>query len=417
MAKIWLINHYTNPPNEPGDARHHSCARELMRRGHEVRIVACNFDHLQHKHLTMSNGRTWEHTTIDGVPFTWITACAYKTNYQIARIWNMWEFAFRTWKAEWAKGLEAPDLILGANPDPFAALAAERLATRYRVPFVLEICDPWPYSITEVGGHSLYNPFVLVLDKIMRFLYKRAARIVMLSRDSGELLARYGAYPEKLVWIPHGVDLGMDPEPRPAPDDGIFTVTYLGAHNRWNSLDVILDTAKLVQNAGTKDVLIRFVGDGVSKPGLIERAKAEKILNVRFDDPVSKRQVPEVKHTSDAFIINNRKDGASKNWMSFNKIYDYLAGGRPIVFGSYTDNDPVRESGAGISVEADNPRELAQAIQFLKAQPREKLIEYGARGRKHVEEHYSTVVLMDRFEALTRECLGKGEMRPFGSNN
>ena len=404
---IWLIYHYTNPPHEPGDARHYSQARELIRRGHEVRIVACNFDHLQHKHLPMTAGRVWEHNVFADVPFTWITAHSYRTNYEMARIRNMFEFAQRTWKAEWAAELKPPDLILGSNPDPFAALAAERLAARYRVPFVLEVCDLWPYVFTEIGGHSHYHPFVQLVDKTMRFLYGRAARIVMLSRDSTDLMARYGADPKKIVWIPHGVDLHMNPDPRPAPDDGIFTITYLGAHNRWNSLDAILDAARIVQNSGMKDVVIRFVGDGVSKSALVERARSEGIRNVRFDAAVPKTEVPEIKHNSDAFIINNRNDGVSKGWMSFNKIYDYLAAGRPVIFGSCTADDPVREAGAGISVDADDPEALAGAMMFLASRTPEQLLEYGARGRRHIEQHYSIARLMDRFEMMARECVSE----------
>jgi glycosyltransferase involved in cell wall biosynthesis len=244
------------------------------------------------------------------------------------------------------------------------------------------------------------------VDKVMRHLYARAARIVMLSRDSTELMVQYGADPKKIVWMPHGVDLAMNPTPRPAPEDGVFTVTYIGAHNFWNSLDAVLDAAKILQNTGVKDVLIRFVGDGVCKSSLIGRARAEGIRNVRFDDPVPKNQVPEVKHNSDAFIINNRRDGVSKNWMSFNKIYDYLSAGRPVVFGCFTENDPVRESGAGISVDADDPVALAGAVEFLARQSPEQLIEYGIRGRKFIEQNYSISVLAERFEAMACEITG-----------
>jgi glycosyltransferase involved in cell wall biosynthesis len=240
----------------------------------------------------------------------------------------------------------------------------------------------------------------------MRYLYARADRIVMFSQHSADLMARYGADPASIVWIPNGVDLGMNPEPQPAPVGERFVVTYLGAHNQWNSLDAVLDAAKLLQERA-KNVLIRFVGDGSSKPGLVRRAANEGIQNVCFEDPIPKKQVPEVLHTSNAFIINNRKDGVSRNWMSFQKIYDYLAAGRPIVFGSCTNDDPVREAGAGISVEADNPKELADAIELLAGQSRERLWEYGVRGRSYIEKNYSIPLLVDRFENMAFDLVGQ----------
>jgi glycosyltransferase involved in cell wall biosynthesis len=405
-VNIWLINHYALPPTDAGGTRHYSHARELIRRGHDVQIIASSFNHLTRKHMIMNPGAKWERQMFDRVPFTFILSRGYESN-SMSRVANMFDFAYHVWRGAWAAQLPRPDLILGSSPDPFTALAAERLSSRYAVPFVLEIRDLWPYILTEVGGHPKHHPFVLLVDRTMRYLYAKADGIVMFSQHSGDLMSRYGADPKKIVWIPQGVDFGMNPEPRPAPDDGQFTVTYLGSHNQWNSLDAILDAAKILQGDGVKNVLIRFVGNGVNKPGLVERAKNEGIHNVRFDDPVPKKQVAEVLHRSNAFIINNRNDGASKSWMSFQKIYEYLAAGRPVVFGSCTNDDVVRDSGAGISVEADNPAELARAVEFLASQSREQLWEYGVRGRRYIEKAYSIPLLVDRFEAMAVELTGQ----------
>lgn len=409
---IWLINHHALPPTEGGGTRHYSHARELIRRGHQVEIVACSFQHLRHEHMAISPGCVWERQICDGVPFTWIRALGYRAN-SLPRIINMLQFANRVRAVGWAKGLQKPHLVLGSSPHPFAALAAERCAARFGVPFILEIRDVWPYVLTEVGGYSERHPFIQLVDRVMRYLYRRAARIVMFSGSSTSLLARSGADPSKIVWIPNGVDLQLYPAPSSPKDGSQFTVTYLGAHNQWNSLDAVLDAAKLLSQDGRQDVLFRFVGDGVDRQRLIERARKEGIANVRFDAPVPKKQVPQLLHDSDALIINSRKDGVSKNWMSYNKIYDYLAAGRPIVFGCCASDNPVKDSGAGISVEADNPAELARAVALLASQPAEVRWEYGMRGRQYVEQNYSVAKLVDRFEQLALEVTGqaRGQMR------
>src|SRR5262245_47933291 len=115
-----MLNHYAFPPTEPGGTRHYSHARELIRRGHQVEIVACSFHHLKHKHMS-TTGRKWERQAFEGVPFTWIVARAYQSN-SIARVANMFEFSWRAWRQDWARDLERPDLILGSSPHPFAAL-------------------------------------------------------------------------------------------------------------------------------------------------------------------------------------------------------------------------------------------------------------------------------------------------------
>ncbi len=402
---IWLINHNANPPSAPGDARHYSHARELMRRGHDVRIVSCSFLHLNGSFAAVPQGHVWQNTVCEGVPFTWIAARGYQGN-SLDRVRNMFEFAWRVWRRDWATGLQAPDLVVGSTPHPFAALAAQRLAAHYRVPFVLEVRDVWPFALTEIGGHSARHPFVLLVDCTMRFLYRKAVRIVMFSRDSAHLLTNAGARTEKIAWIPHGVDLTMHPAPPSAPDDGVFTVAYLGAHNQWNSLDAVLDAAKILLQAHGGRIRFRFVGHGASKAALIDRARTEQITNVQFDDPVPKAQVGEVLRQADAFILNNRKDAVSRNWMSFNKLYEYLAAGRPVVFGSFSASDPVRESGAGISVPADSPSELAAAVAYLAQLPSAQLAGYGRRGREHIEQNYSIVRLVDVFEGMAFEVTG-----------
>jgi glycosyltransferase involved in cell wall biosynthesis len=414
------VNHYANSPDDPGDARHWSHAQELMRRGHQVTVISSSFHHLVHEQVKSAAPGRIVHSQVRGVPFVWIPTIGYRTD-SILRVANFFEFGLRVWQGDWAKKLNPPDLVLGSSPHPFAALGAQRLAARYRVPFVLELRDAWPYVLTEVGGYSPRHPFVVLVDRTMRFLYKRADRIVLFSRDSSGELEGMGADPKKAVWVPHGVDLTLMPEPRPASDDGVFTIKYIGAHNQWNSLDTILDAAKLLQTKGVKGIDFRFVGDGVRKPFLKARVEAERIDNVHFDDPVAKNQMAEVLHHADAFILNNRVDGVSRRWMSFNKIYEYLSARRPVVFGSCTTANPVQESGAGILVEAGNHVQMAEAVETLARMSAEQLDAYGLRGRKHIETNYSIRANVDRFEKmaleLTGQRLGSASTPPAGTSH
>lgn len=403
---IWLVNHYANSPDEPGDARHWSHARELIRRGHQVTVISSSFHHLKHEQMkSVSRNRT-VFQVVRGVPFVWMPTIGYKTD-SILRVAGFFEFGYRVWRGKWAARLAPPDLILGSSPHPFAALGAERLASRYGVPFVLELRDAWPYVLTEVGGYSRFHPFVVLVDRTMRFLYKRASRIVLFSRDSLGELEKIGGDPKKAVWVPHGVDLRTTPDPRPAPRDERFTVKYIGAHNQWNSLDAILDAAKHLQEKGITGIEFRFIGDGVRKPFLKARVRDENIRNVFFDDPVPKTQIGDVLYDADLFILNNRVDGVSKRWMSFNKIYEYLAARRPVVFGSCTGVNPVQESGAGALVEAGNSIQIADAVEMFAAMSREQLDAYGMRGRRHIELNYSIEANVDRFEVMALELVGQ----------
>ena len=63
---------------------------------------------------------------------------------------NWLSFSRRVWR--WPDGDAAPDVVIGSSPHLFAALAAERLAARWGVPFVFEVRDLWPESLLAAGG-------------------------------------------------------------------------------------------------------------------------------------------------------------------------------------------------------------------------------------------------------------------------
>jgi glycosyltransferase involved in cell wall biosynthesis len=367
-------------------------------------LILSSFHHQKHEQSRPDlHGRAL-HQVVDGVPFVWIPATGYK-NDSIMRVFGFFEFFYRVWHADWAAQMPAPDLIVGSTPHPFAALAAERLSARYGVPFVLELRDIWPLVLIEVGGYSRFHPFVVLVDRTMRHLYKSAARIILFSRDSSDSLEEEGGDAKKVVWLPHGVDLTLSPVPKPAPDDQVFTVKYFGAHNQWNSLDPILDAAKYLLENGREDIVFRFVGDGVMKPSLQARVKDEGIRNAYFDDAVPKRQVAELFHDADAFILNNHVDIISKRWMSLNKLYSYLGAGRPVIFGSCMEVNPVQEADAGFVVDAGNHVQIAEAVVKLAGMSPEQLHAFGRRGRKHIEDHYSVKAIVDRFEEMALDLV------------
>ena len=70
---VWLVNHYALPPSEPGGTRHYALARYLVRRGHEVTIIAASFNHATGKQRSCAAGKLCTFEEFEGVPFLWPT--------------------------------------------------------------------------------------------------------------------------------------------------------------------------------------------------------------------------------------------------------------------------------------------------------------------------------------------------------
>jgi glycosyltransferase involved in cell wall biosynthesis len=91
--------------------------------------------------------------------------------------------------------------------------------------------------------------------------------------------------------------------------------------------------------------------------------------------------------------------------MNLNKMFDYLASGRPVIFSGNAPNDPVVESGAGFSIPPEDPNAMVGALQRLLEMSPVERIELGQRGRRYVENEFDMRKLVDRMELLLLQAI------------
>ncbi|WP_337844930.1 glycosyltransferase family 4 protein [Thermus sp.] len=402
--KVWIVNQYAIPPEQAGGTRHFSLAKKLNERGHEVTIIASSFDHVTRRETRLKKGELYRAETIDGVRFLWIRTPPYRGN-SWARVWNMNVFAYRVWRIPNTL-LQKPDVVVGSSPHLWAALAAERLATRFGVPFVFEVRDLWPQTLIDLGAFSARHPFVLLLEKMEWYLYQRASRIVTLLPKASEHICAKGGDPNRITWISNGVDLEMVPPPTPPQPKGVCTVMYAGTHGFANGLHILLEAISYLEQEGWGDKIhFRFVGDGPEKARLKEKSKQLGLRSISFEDPVPKNRVYTLLSEADVLAMVFLKSPLYRWGISPNKIFDYLAVARPVVLAVDAPLNPVEESGAGLVVSPD-PVAIAKAIRQMALMSPEERWAIGLKGRRYVEVHYSWSCLAEKYEALIGEVLG-----------
>ena len=409
---IWLVNHYALPPSRPGGIRHYAFAKELQKRGHRVVIIASSFDHQIRRETRLYRSECFKFQEEEGVPFLWLRTPAYTGNTP-ARVLNMLSFAGGI--SLWAKAslIGKPDLILGSSPHLFAALGAYLQSLRHGVPFILEVRDLWPQTLVDLGGFSSSHPFILLLEKVERFLYRRASKIITLLPCAHLHMVEKGADKSKIVWIPNGVDLSLFPKPVPPKVNARLTVMYAGSHGLANNLDVALEAAAILQNRGLSELVeFRFIGEGPEKARLVERAKSLNLVNVSFEDPVPKKQIYEKLSLADVLLLILKDGPLFRFGVSPNKLFDYMAVGRPVIFAARAPRNPVEEAGAGIVVPPDDPKALADAVYNLANLSWEERWTMGLRGREYLEKHHSVERLVDRLEeTLFSSLKARGAVR------
>jgi glycosyltransferase involved in cell wall biosynthesis len=293
---------------------------------------------------------------------------------------------------------ERPDVVIGVSVHPLAALTGYFLARVKGARFFFEVTDLWPQTLIDFGLLHPEGRVAREMRRLERYLFRRAERIVMLWRHTDAYVESQGVSPSKIVWIPHGVELERyeELEPYRGAPDRPFRIMFLGGFVASNSIESILDAAAVLAKRGRADIKFLLVGSGQEREGLMERARSMKLSNVEFPPAVPKREVARTMANADAFIYGLRDLPLYRFGISLNKLTDYLAAGRPIIFFGKSTYDPVRDAQAGFSVPPGDPEVLADAIERLVALTPVERMEMGERGRRYLLEHHNIPALAAR---------------------
>jgi glycosyltransferase involved in cell wall biosynthesis len=402
---ILLINHYAGSVRHGMEYRPYYLAREWVRQGHRVAIVASSESHLRSQAPEL-DGRSRLDECIDGINYTWLATPSYRGN-GAARVRNMAAFVLRLGRESERLALTLrPDAVIASSTYPLDIWPAWRIARRAGARLLFEVHDLWPLSPMELGGHSRWHPFIALLQAAENFACRRADAVVSILPKVREHLEAHGMAPHKLHLVPNGVDPAewRDDSPPLSPATeaalaalqrrGRFVVGYAGTHGVANALDTLLDTAGLLRGHPVDFVL---VGGGPAKPALMARAAALGLDNVHFLDNVAKAQVPALLRRFDLAYIGWHRQPLYRFGISPNKLIDYMMAARPILHAVDAGNDPVREAGCGLSVAPEDPAALAGGVMTMLALGAEGRAALGQRGRSHVLANHAYPVLAQRF--------------------
>lgn len=406
MKNVWILNHYAQEPGGAGGTRHYQLAKNLPAHGWEASIVAASVEHQSGRQrlAESENARLDEY---GGVPFLWLKTSEYEGN-GTARMRNMLEYCWQVMKPGKLSLLKKPDLIIGSSVHPFAAATGALLAWRHKVPFIFEVRDLWPETLIDMGRLERNSIVARTLRVLEKWLYRRAKRIVVLLPKAHEYIVPMGIDAKKIAWIPNGVDLQdfpCPPDKESTADD--FTLMYFGAHGPANGLDNVLRAQQLIeQRTEMANVRLRIIGNGPCKADLIVMSHKLGLKRVSFEDPVPKREIPALAAQADAFVFNLISAPVFKYGISSNKLFDFMAGHRPVLFCCDAGNNPIEDSGAGYTVEPGNPEALADAVAKLSQLEVEERAAMGRAGRHYVEVEHSFYKLAERLAACLNEACG-----------
>jgi glycosyltransferase involved in cell wall biosynthesis len=391
---ILLIHQAFTSLDEAGGTRHYEIASHLIQKGHSITIITSPISYLtgRKKNETDRN----DEFPVKGLRV--LRTYAYPALHKSFsyRIINFLSFML----SSFFKGLQVKkvDLVWGTSPPIFQAVSAWLLARIKRVPFLLEIRDLWPAFAIEVG--VLRNPILISLSLWLEgFLYRHADLVVVNSPGYTEHVKNKGA--KKVEMIPNGSDPHLFETKKGGGVFrkkyrlyGKFTVVYAGAHGISNDLGVVLEAAK--ELSSHPEIHFLLVGDGKEKPALMQTAKSFQLTNLTFIDPVSKNQMADVLAAADACLAILKPLELYKTTYP-NKVFDYMAAGKPILLAiDGVIRHVVEEARCGIFIQPGNVKEMVEKTLWLSKHTVQAKV-MGLNGQKYLVKYFNRIELAERF--------------------
>ena len=408
---LWMLNHYAGNLQQGMEYRHFFLARHLRAMGHRVSLVSATYSHLYSKPPETSQFVTYRE--VDGVECVWLRTPRYEGNGAM-RLANMLCYSALARTARLDRRIGVPDIVFGSSPHPFAMLDALALARRFAVPSLVEIRDLWPLMLVELGSMKPGHPLARLFQRMESKAFRQADRVISLWHSADEYMLEHGVDAERYRYLPNGIELGeavFDGEhPLLAAvdaqkDAGRYVVGYGGSHGHANPLSQVIDACKALKDRGQDDVAFFMVGDGPDKAAARIRSEELGLTNLHWFDPVSKDVIMAFYQRLDTAYIGLRDLPLFKYGPTPNKLMDYLAAAKPIIYAIRSSFDPVADHELGRSIEPDDGDSLAEAILDLKSQPLDARNAMGARARHFAETQHSYSALSNRLDEIVRELV------------
>lgn len=400
---IVLINHYAGTMRHGMEYRPYYLAREWVRTGHRVQILAASYSHLRARQPQLG-GRSVLDESIDGIAYRWYRTPAYRGN-GLGRVRNMLAFLWAIWRdARHVAQACKPNVVIASSTYPMDIWPARRIARFAGAKLIYEVHDLWPLTPIELGGMSKWHPFILWVQWAESYAYRHADTVVSMLPRTLEYMVSKGLNATKWHYVPNGINEKEWSKPSTLPEEiaaelnrvhckGLAIVGYAGGHGLANALDTLLDAAKGMQT----EVEVVIVGAGPERERLMRRVGDERIQNVTMLPPLPKLSIPSFLAKIDIAFIGAPRQKLYKFGISPNKLMDYMMARKPIVMAIEAGNDPVTEAGCGRTVPPEDPPTIRKAILELAALSPEKRAALGARGRTYILAHHSYPVLAKQF--------------------
>ena len=238
-----------------------------------------------------------------------------------------------------------------------------------------------------------------------KWIYRNSDEIVVISEGFKQNLRDKDVSPARIKVIPNWVDTDvLQPLPKSNPLsqklflDKKFVVMYSGtiSLSSYLSLEKVLDAARILKNEA--ELCFVFVGEGLKKTGLVQKAKEMDLDNVTFLPFQPYDDLPFLLAASDILLVPLDKEKTQLSVPS--KLYNYIAAGRPILGLTDSTSEVARiisDANCGLSAEPEDVNMIVEKIMEMK-NSKGNCEGFGHNARRYCIENYSKEKVLSIYE-------------------
>ncbi len=391
--RVWIVNEY-NPPDAIKSRQTNLC-RLLCEHGYDAYVISGSSDNKSGTNRLEKNEK-YRYVETDEAKGYIIKTSNYRRSYERAIV--SLQFQYRLWK--YRKKLPVPDVIVS----DFAGLFGNvflRWKKKYGTRIIFDILDLWPEAFVDMGYLKKDSLITKILYRMEHKSYRKADGLIFSFQGGREYLIDKGWSKEvggdvdtsDIGYLNNGVDLESVDQQRdefilqdPDLEADHFKAVYLGSVSAFNGLDVLVETARDLQERGVENIDILIYGYGNQENRLKKLAESYGLKNIKFKGRLDKRYAMSLLTRADVNIFTFAKTKLLKYGVSPNKLFMYFASGKPVLSMIRPAFDLVEGYNAGLSVEND-PKTVADALVYFSHIEKSTYQSYCENARKAAEDY------------------------------
>ncbi|MEQ3443410.1 glycosyltransferase family 4 protein [Pseudoalteromonas sp. BZP1] len=368
MHILFITDNFPPEGNAPA-TRTFEHAKEWVKLGHKVTVITGAPNFPEGRVFEGYSNSWFSKSYLEGIEVRRVKTYITANEGFIKRVLDFVSFMFTSFIA--GLFVKSPDIVVGTSPQFFTAVSAWALSAVRFKPFIFELRDIWPASITAVGAMK-DSVAIRVLERLELFLYKRADSIISVTNAFKRELIDRGVNGEKIDVVLNGVDLAKY-QPVSEKDNelsnkynlqGKFVAGYVGTHGMAHGLEAIVNVAEQLKE--NDNIRILFAGGGAARKKVVDLVAQKNLSNVVLIDRQPKEMMPKIWSLCDASLVPLVNNDLFRSVIP-SKIFECMGMGIPTIM-SVPEGEAtqiIRETGSGLVVDSESINQIKHAILQL----------------------------------------------------